>query len=129
MKLFCGFYIPAYKMCIIFDIFKYENAKEQKELRSDHLLKENKYLFCICSTHVVHVLGGLCPTQSRLRLVQAIQPCIFIWNMKSPSSLEHGKKRDTPRAKSFIPEIKLTTSHNLLHRIILPSRNRKIFSL
>lgn len=48
-------------MCIIFDIFKYENAKEQKELRGDHLFKENKYLSLICSTPVMHVLGGSVP--------------------------------------------------------------------
>lgn len=40
-------------MFIIFDIFKYENATEQKELRYDQLFKENKYLVFICSAHVV----------------------------------------------------------------------------
>lgn len=32
-------------MCIIFDIFKYENAKEQKELGGDHLFKRTNIYF------------------------------------------------------------------------------------
>lgn len=42
MILLRDFYIAVYVICIIFDIVKYENVKELKELKEDHLFRENQ---------------------------------------------------------------------------------------
>lgn len=124
LKLSCDFYIAEYKMCIIFDIFKYENAKEQKNWEVTFYPKRTYIYF----SFALPIL------------------CIFWWSLSHTIKiqadggypalyfhLEHGghPAHCNMGRKETIPEVKLTTSHNLLELSVsgLPSRNRKIYYL